>query len=278
MIGVDMMMACAPTVAPVTLEKIIQVESKYNPLALHFNAKWMNVPDKAGQMRRQKITFKSPIPIQTVQDAVTVTYMALEAGFSVDMGYMQVNSRNLKVLGYTVEDMFNPCKNLTAGARVLSAFYTDALSRYPNAQTALRAALSAYNTGSFNQGFLNGYLARYGIHDPSTQVNVPALNPYMASTAVYIRPSLLKKENSTMNRKDETQPIVTQRVDPIVSQSSKDAATPGIQVEYTAAEAERNGAFEETAMSEADAWESNSDLTVNDQNATAIVVGGKRVR
>jgi type IV secretion system protein VirB1 len=60
----------------------------------------------------------------------------------------------------------------------------------------------------------------------------------------------------------------------VVSQSPADADVPGVQVEYSAAEAEQNGAFKETAMSERDAWESNAML---DPNNTAIVVGGKRV-
>ncbi|HCX4766814.1 TPA: transglycosylase SLT domain-containing protein, partial [Escherichia coli] len=41
MIGLDMMMACAPNVAPATIEKVIQVESGGNPLALNVNVKWV---------------------------------------------------------------------------------------------------------------------------------------------------------------------------------------------------------------------------------------------
>ncbi|MDE9463083.1 lytic transglycosylase domain-containing protein [Xenorhabdus bovienii] len=277
MIGFDMMAACAPNVAPLTLEKIIQAESRNNPLAVYVNAKWVTVHDKGGALKRKKIPFKSPIRIKTVQDAVTVAYMALDTGFSVDMGYMQVNSRNLKALGYTVEDMFDPCRNLAAGARVLSAFYTHALTHYSNEQAALRAALSAYNTGSFNGGFINGYLIRYGINGLSASANVPALNPYTADTGVYVLHPL-KKEHRIMGTENEIQTAVTQRVDPVLSQSLKDAATPGVQVEYTAVEAEHNGAFKETAMSEADAWESNADLDADDRNGTAVIVGGKAVR
>lgn len=46
---------------------------------------------------------------------------------------------------------------------------------------------------------------------------------------------------------------------PLVSQSYADLATPGVVVEVDAAEAESLGAFEEPALSEADAWESNLD-------------------
>lgn len=290
MIGLELMAACAPNVAPVTLEKIIQVESRGNPLAVNANVKWVIVRDKDGKPvmvitedgqikpKRKKVTFKSPIEIKTVQDAVTVTYMAIDAGHSVDMGYMQVNSRNLKALGYTVEDMFKPCKNLAAGTRVLTAFYSNALPKYPNEQAALRAALSAYNTGDFDKGFINGYVTRYGINGQSAPVNVSALNPYTATTVVFVRQSQ-KKEETMSSTKNEVQTTLAMRVDPVVSKSQKDAATPGVQVEYTADEAERNGAFKETAMIEAEAWAANADLAAaDDPNGTAIVVGGKAVR
>ncbi len=204
MIGIEMMAACAPNVAPATLQKIIQVESGGNRLAVNVNNKWVIVRnvvrDKQGQLgrvtiqdsqtrpQRKKVTFKMPIEIRTVQDAVTVTYSAIAAGFSVDMSYMQVNSNNLKALGYSVEEMFEPCKNLAAGARVLTAFYSNALPKYRNPQSALHAALSAYNTGDFRQGFANGYVARYGISSHSAAKNSPKKgtthNPYTASPVV----------------------------------------------------------------------------------------------
>ena len=291
MIGLDMMMACAPNVAPATIEKVIQVESGGNPLALNVNAKWVIERDEKGnpimvtvadgqiELKRRKVVFKSPITIKTVQDAVTVAYMAIDAGHTVDMGYMQVNSTNLKSLGYTVEDMFDSCKNLDAGARILTAFYSNALPKYPNEQAALRAALSAYNTGDFNKGFLNGYLARYGVGQ-QVAMSVPALNPYTAPTAVFVRQ---QRKEETMSTKKEVQHVaeakiaLAPRVDPVVSKSPEDSGTPGVQVEYTAAEAEANGAFKETAMSEAEVWASNADLTA-DLEGTAIVVNGKVIR
>ena len=60
---------------------------------------------------------------------------------------------------------------------------------------------------------------------------------------------------------------------PVVSTNEDDAFVPGVQIEHTAESAELNGAFEETALSEADAWESST----TDPFATAIVIGGKRV-
>jgi type IV secretion system protein VirB1 len=48
--------------------------------------------------------------------------------------------------------------------------------------------------------------------------------------------------------------------DPLVSQTLDDALVPGVMVELDAAAAEAAGAFEETALSEADAWDANADL------------------
>lgn len=76
---------------------------------------------------------------------------------------------------------------------------------------------------------------------------------------------------------DEVKAVSSPRVEPIVSSSSEDGRTPGVQVEHTAADAETNGAFQETAISEAEAWASNADLA-GDPESTAIVVNGKAVR
>jgi type IV secretion system protein VirB1 len=51
---------------------------------------------------------------------------------------------------------------------------------------------------------------------------------------------------------------------PVISTNIDDILIPGVQVELTAEEAEQLGAFEETALSEQDAWESNCDLVSED--------------
>lgn len=148
MIDIALITACAPNVAPLTIQEIIRVESGGNPLAVNINA-------------RNGVRLRPTIKITTSEHAIAVTHAAMERGHTVDMGYMQVNSANLKKLGYTVEDMFEPCKNLAAGARILTLAYASALPYHQNEQAALRAALSAYNTGSFQRGFSNGYVSRF---------------------------------------------------------------------------------------------------------------------
>jgi type IV secretion system protein VirB1 len=140
----EVLLACALNVHPATLARIIGVESGGNPYALHIN-------HYDGPQRRN---------IDNAQDAAMLAKFYIAAGFNVDIGEMQVNSRNLPALGYTVEDALDPCKNIAAGDIILSAFYTDAVRQYGEGQRALQAAISAYNTGSFWKGVENGYVAR----------------------------------------------------------------------------------------------------------------------
>lgn len=258
MLGLEIIVACAPTVAPTTVQQVIAVESKGNPLAINVNG---------ATLARQP---------QDAADAATLARRYIAAGYSVDLGLMQVNSRNLSKLGYSVEDMFDTCKNLRAGSTVLTSFYTAASGHYADPQAALRAALSAYNTGSYTLGFANGYVAKYvggNVGGPIQLTRIPApnggdatdapLDPFTSTTVVFVR----SKEQAPMTR-ETTQPVI--------SKNEADATTPGVQVEQTAEQAERNGAFRETAMTEADAWDANADLA-RDPNATGIVMHGKQV-
>ena len=138
------LLACALNVSPVTLEAVARVESGGNFLALNVNRLQGPQPRPAG-----------------VADAVRIAASYTARGFSVDLGLMQVNSRNLPALGYTVEQVLDPCTNVAAGGRILTANYADAARRMGEGQPALQAALSAYNTGSFSAGFRNGYVAKY---------------------------------------------------------------------------------------------------------------------
>jgi type IV secretion system protein VirB1 len=115
---------CAPGIAPETLAAIARAESGFDTLAINVNG------PGGGRIRPAGTT-----------DAVARARALIAAGRSVDLGLMQVNSRNLGWLGLSVEDAFDPCRSVAAGARVLTAF-------------------SGYNTGSPHRGFANGYVAR----------------------------------------------------------------------------------------------------------------------
>jgi type IV secretion system protein VirB1 len=181
------LLACAANIAPVTLEAVIEVESRGDALALHVNG-------QATQPHRPA----------DAREAAVLARNYIAQGYSVDLGLMQVNSRNLPALGYAVEEVLNdPCTNIRAGAAVLTADYAAAVRVHGEGQAALQAALSAYNTGDFNRGFANGYVARYYATNgvPALAKNVRLAtqatvrqeakqlppNPYTAETVVYVQ-------------------------------------------------------------------------------------------
>ncbi|MGI4951582.1 MAG: lytic transglycosylase domain-containing protein [Janthinobacterium lividum] len=182
------LLACAANVSPVTLEAIVRVESKGNPLALYVN----------------RYAGRQPHP-GSIAEAASAAEGFIAQGYSVDIGLLQINSRNLAGLSYTIEQALDPCTNIRGGAAILTANYADAARDRGEGQAALKAALSAYNTGSFFRGFANGYVAKYYGPDgvPALAGGVlqavataaavkrvappPPPNPYTADTQVYVR-------------------------------------------------------------------------------------------
>lgn len=134
---------CAPQVAAATLHAIATVESGFNPLALNVNGRW--------KLSRQP---------RNMEEATSWLRWLLANGHSVDVGLMQVNSLHFSAQGLTPETAFDPCRNLAAGASILHAAYLRMRATEPDAQRALRQAVSAYNTGHAEKGFRNGYVAR----------------------------------------------------------------------------------------------------------------------
>jgi type IV secretion system protein VirB1 len=172
--------ACAPNVATATIEDVIRVESGGDPLLVNING-----------------TRLQPARAQTRDEAVALAQASIAAGYSVDLGLMQVNSRNLPALHLGLREVFEPCANIRAGAAILAEDFARAAQRTSDPQAALRAALSAYNTGDFSRGFSNGYVARY-LHAPVAAAAGPAFrpasdraasvpyNPYTADTEVVL--------------------------------------------------------------------------------------------
>ena len=145
MIDAALIQACAPNVEAETVLAIIRVESGGDLIALATNR-------PSGAVRLRPRDFALAVALATAE---------IRRGNSVDIGLMQINSRNLPRLGLTVETVLDPCRNLAAGARILTDAYDTASRKHGDGQGALRAALSAYNTGNQLAGFRNGYVARY---------------------------------------------------------------------------------------------------------------------
>ena len=117
----ELLMMCAPAVDPVTMAAVVKQESAGQPWAVNNNT------------TKKSTTFGSKAA------AVAAAVAAVGRGDNVDMGLAQINSKNLPVLGLTVEQVFDPCTNIAAGANILAAGYARTGS--------LGDALSMYNTG-----------------------------------------------------------------------------------------------------------------------------------
>jgi len=165
----DLLAKCAPNVHPVTMGAVVRHESGGNPYAILDNGNW-------GVPRGERV-LRSFRP-QSLAEAVSVAKELIAAGHVVDMGLGQVNNRNLKGLGLTVEQIFDPCTNLQASQTILTNNYSSAAKRYGEGDQALYAALSAYNTGNFTAGFSNGYVRKVL---QASSLNVPELRVLPAS-------------------------------------------------------------------------------------------------
>lgn len=151
---------CAPSVAAETLVSVVHTESHFNPYAIGINAKGVAAPD----------------PVSRASAAAAARTL-IARGYNIDLGLGQINSANLKWLGLSVEDAFDPCRNLAAAARVLSGNYLSVVRSSPSTEAAIATAVSMYNTGSRSRGFGNGYVGR--VYASSTVV-VPAIRHGLA--------------------------------------------------------------------------------------------------
>jgi type IV secretion system protein VirB1 len=134
---------CAPTIAPETLLSVVQVESRFEPLAIGVNG-------------APRIT----VTPTSVDDAVAKAGSLIAAGRNIDLGLAQINSKNLSWLGLSLAEVFEPCTNLSAAARILQDGYARSDPVRVGEQAALKTALSYYNTGHPVRGVSNGYVGK----------------------------------------------------------------------------------------------------------------------
>lgn len=145
--------ACAPMVHVDTLAAIARTESRFHVHAINDNSD--------GRSYRPA----------TRSEAIATALTLMRRGHSLDLGLMQINSANLARLGMSVTEVFEPCRNIAGGARVLADFFRQQ-PRSDDPQATLRRALSGYNTGSPSRGLANGYVGRVLA---SAELVVPAI-------------------------------------------------------------------------------------------------------
>jgi type IV secretion system protein VirB1 len=139
---------CALNIEPIAIIALMKQESNFKPYQIGIN-------------HSSKTLKQQP---QSYHEAVTWSKKLIQSGHNIDMGLMQINSANLKKLSLSVEQVFEPCTNLKAGAQILLENYQRAAYRYGHGEKAFQSALSAYNTGNFQKGFRNGYVYKVMKH------------------------------------------------------------------------------------------------------------------
>jgi type IV secretion system protein VirB1 len=148
--------SCAANVPVSTLEAIARTESALYPYALS-----VNHPHQLARLQgwnRGTITLERQPASR--EEAIAWTKWLLSQGITVSIGLLQVNSEHAKDLHVTVQQLFDPCTNLWAGARVLAKTYTAVARARGEGFSALDIALSYYNTGAPREGFQNGYVSQ----------------------------------------------------------------------------------------------------------------------
>lgn len=137
-------MCSTPGVHPRTTLEIIRVESGFNEFAINPNQSSLRIPSASSK-----------------SEAILISRGLVEKGLSPDLGLMQINYKNLKRYSFTLEESFEPCANIRLGSKILKENYLQARRLMGDSEMALKAALSAYNTGNFKAGFGNGYVEKF---------------------------------------------------------------------------------------------------------------------
>jgi type IV secretion system protein VirB1 len=146
----SLLLACAPQVDAGTALALIHVESGGNEHAIGV---------VGGSLDRQP---------RNRAEALATARSLLSANWNFSVGLAQINMRNFRRLGLTVESALDPCTNLSAMQTVLSKCYDRSALTSPqagpgDAQHTLRRALSCYYSGNFSTGFQHGYVQRVAL-------------------------------------------------------------------------------------------------------------------
>jgi len=147
----DLIAKCAPGVHPETMAALISAESRGNQYIIA-DAGLVNMP-----WAQRKRLVRS-LHYDNIDDATKAATALIREGHTVSIGLTQVNDRNLKALGITIRDAFDPCVNVAAGGKIFTAYYKEAVKHLGFGERAMSVALSGYNSGDWRRGERDGYV------------------------------------------------------------------------------------------------------------------------
>ncbi|MDM5177665.1 lytic transglycosylase domain-containing protein [Massilia sp. DJPM01] len=171
---------CAPGVHVDTMQRIVRVESSFNPYAIGV---------VGGRLDRQ--------PRNSGEALATAEWLE-KNGYNFSMGLAQVNKRNLAKYGLTLATAFDPCRNLSAGSAILAECYQRAGKTGRSEQDALRAAFSCYYSGNFISGFRLGYVLKVVSASGNGKAALPRIPVNQARAAASIRRAVVARSGSAV--------------------------------------------------------------------------------
>jgi type IV secretion system protein VirB1 len=157
---------CAPTVHPTTMMRVIGVESMRRENAIGY------------KITKEGKTYTLTKQPRNKNEAISWASWLYANGYVFDAGIAQVNSTQFARFHATPANIFDACTNIYIGSRILTEFYGNAVKKYGEGNSALFAALSAYNSGNFYTGFSNGYVQKILTGSPPSASMPPIVAGY----------------------------------------------------------------------------------------------------
>lgn len=132
---------CAPDISIDTLSALVNVESRFDPMAIAIVGGPSHYPS-------------------TKKDALAIIEDANKRYLSFSVGLGQINDKNFDSLGVTAADLLEPCTNLKASSKILKTCFIEAKKALIEDDLSLQAALSCYYSGNFTTGLIEGYVSK----------------------------------------------------------------------------------------------------------------------
>lgn len=156
--------ACPNLAVPAqVMRHVVQVESGANPFAIGV---------VGGRLVRQP---------KTLEEARATAEMLETKGYNYSLGVAQVNRVNFRRYGLdSYEKTFDPCTNLSAGAKILAGCYASAGGDWGK-------AFSCYYSGNFVTGFRSGYVQK--VFDSISRGMTVEQTSTAPSTAIPLHPA-----------------------------------------------------------------------------------------
>lgn len=187
---------CSDGVHPEVMQAIVSVESTFNPFAIGV---------VKGNLSRQP---------RSINEAMQAVQQLKANGKNYSVGLAQVNKVNFNKYGLSGVDIFHPCKNISAGSRILRSCYDGALKRTSDNNQALKMAFSCYYSGNYRTGFTRDFpnqkpyvykvwdslLAIQGKPKPKNDViNMPVNQMNREQLAQFANDSLINNQDKAEN-------------------------------------------------------------------------------